>query len=168
MSSQVLSEQVSATAPTALDAWVRLLRGGAALRRIFSAHLQRDHALSINDYEALLVLSRAEGGQLRRIDLASQLVLTASGVTRMLDGLERAGLVRKGTCESDARVTYAVLTDEGRSLLERASADHTAAVHAVFHERYSAEELETLAALLGRLPEAGAADGEACTAGPPA
>ena len=69
--------------------------------------------------------------QVRRIDLASQLVLTASGITRLLDGLERAGLVCKGTCESDARVTYAVLTEQGRALLARASADHTAAVAAV-------------------------------------
>jgi MarR family 2-MHQ and catechol resistance regulon transcriptional repressor len=83
----------------------------------------------------------------------------------MLDGLEAAGLVDKGPCESDARVTYAVLTEAGRALLERASADHTAAVAQVFAERYSAEELETLASLLARLPEAGSADGEACTAG---
>ena len=149
---------------TALTVWVRLLRGGAALRRLFSAYLQRDHGLSINDYEALLVLSRAEGGRLRRIDLASQLVLTASGVTRLLDGLERAGLVCKGSCESDARVTYAVLTDEGRALLERASADHRAAVAEIFGDRYTGDELETLAALLSRLPEAGG-DGEACSAG---
>jgi DNA-binding MarR family transcriptional regulator len=168
MTSQILTEQGAEPRGRALDCWVRLLRGGAALRRIFSAQLQQDHGLSINDYEALLVLSRADGGQLRRVDLAGELVLTASGVTRMLDGLERAGLVEKGVCESDARVTYAVLTDAGRELLARASADHTASVADVFAERFSPEELETLASLLGRLPDAGAAGGESCSAEPPA
>jgi DNA-binding MarR family transcriptional regulator len=165
MMSQVLSKQASAEPleATALTAWIRLLRGGAALRRLFSAYLQRDHGLSINDYEALLLLSHAEGGRLRRIDLASQLVLTASGVTRLLDGLERAGLVCKGDCESDARVTYAVLTDDGRAALERASDDHRAAVAEVLGDRYSPEELATLSSLLSRLPEAGG-DGAACTA----
>jgi DNA-binding MarR family transcriptional regulator len=140
-----------------------MLRGGAALRRALSAKLQSEHGLSINDYEALLVLSRAEDGRLRRVDLAASLVLTASGVTRMLDGLQAAGLVEKASCSSDARVTYAVLTAKGRSALECAAADHTAAVAELFEERYSAEELETLAALLARLPEAGADDGSGCT-----
>jgi DNA-binding MarR family transcriptional regulator len=163
MSRQVLTPQTSASA--ALDCWVRLLRGSAALRRLLSARLQGDHGLSINDYEALLVLSRAEEGRLRRTDLAASLVLTPSGVTRLLDGLERSGLVAKGTCDSDARVTYAVLTDEGRALLARASRDHTTAVAEVFADRYSPQELETLGELLGRLPEAGAAEDESCSAG---
>ena len=51
-------------------------------------------------------------------------MLTPSGVTRLLDGLERDGWVRKGQCESDARVTYAVLTDEGRERLESAGRTH--------------------------------------------
>jgi DNA-binding MarR family transcriptional regulator len=157
MSSQVLSTQASA-----LTAWVRILRGGASLRRSVSARLQSEHGLSINDYEALLVLSRADEGRMRRVDLASSLVLTASGVTRMLDGLEAAGLVEKASCSTDARVTYAVLTGEGREALECAAADHTAAVAELFEERYSPEELEQLAALLARLPEAGA-DGSSCT-----
>lgn len=161
MSSQVLTTQAS----PALDAWVRLLRGSAALRRIVSADLQGRHGLSINDYEALLVLSYAEGGRMRRVDLAGSLVLTASGVTRLLDGLEAAGFVEKGTCPSDARVTYAVLTQKGRELLACASADHTAAVASLFEERYTPEELATLAELLGRLPDAGTADGSACSPG---
>ena len=159
MTSQVLITQ----APSALAAWVRLLRGSAALRRVLSADLQSRHGLSINDYEALLVLSRAEDGRMRRVDLAGELVLTASGVTRLLDGLESAGCVEKASCASDARVTYAVLTKKGRELLTRASADHTAAVATLFEQRYSPEELETLAELLGRLPEAGSADPSECS-----
>src|SRR5215210_5332872 len=78
LSRQVLSRQ----AAPALDAWARLLRGHAAIVRTLSAELEAEHGLTINDYEALLLLSRADEGRLRRVDLAEQLLLTASGVTR--------------------------------------------------------------------------------------
>jgi len=84
MSSQVLSPQASRIA---LSAWVRLLRGHASATRELSAQLQAEHGLTINDYEALLHLSRADGRSMRRVDLAEQLLLTASGVTRLLDGV---------------------------------------------------------------------------------
>ena len=90
---------------------------------------------------------------MRRIDLARALGLTASGVTRLLDGLERAGLVEKRTCSEDARVTYAVLSDAGAERLESASCSHVGSVRALFEERYTEEEIETLAELLGRLPQ---------------
>ena len=90
---------------------------------------------------------------MRRIDLARGLGLTASGVTRLLDGLERDGLVEKRTCSSDARVTYAALTAAGAQRLEQASCSHVGSVRALFEERYTEEELETLATLLARLPQ---------------
>src|ERR671930_901793 len=131
MSRQILREQAS----PALDAWVRLLRSHSALTRLLSAELRAEHGLTINDYEALLVLSRAPEGALRRVDLAERLLLTPSGVTRLLDGLESAGLVEKGSCPTDARVTYAVLTDAGRARLQAASASHLAAVRRVLESR---------------------------------
>jgi DNA-binding MarR family transcriptional regulator len=160
LSRQVLSRQ----AAPALDVWARLLRGHAAITRALSAELEAEHCLTINDYEALFLLSRAEEGRLRRVDLAERLLLTASGVTRLLDGLERAGLVERGFCASDRRVTYAVLTEAGRARLEEASASHLAGVRAFLEERFSGEELDQLAALLGRLPEAAGATGEDCAA----
>jgi DNA-binding MarR family transcriptional regulator len=141
----------------AIEAWVRLLRSYVSARRGFNAQLTCEYGLTINDYEALLRLSRAEGQRLRRVDLAGSLLLTQSGVTRLLDGLERAGLVEKGHCESDARVTYAVLTDAGRETFEAASASHVAAIRALFEEHFDEKELATLAHLLGRLP--GASEG---------
>ena len=84
-------------------------------------------------------------------------------VTRLLDGLERAGLVERAACASDRRVTYAVLTDAGRARLEAASGSHVASVRAFFEERFSDAELDRLAALLGRLPGA-AGVVEDCTA----
>jgi DNA-binding MarR family transcriptional regulator len=162
MTSQVLTTQAS---PATIAAFARLLRTHAAVTRDLSAKLVADHGLTINDYEALLHLSHAEEGALRRVDLAEKLVLTPSGVTRLLDGLERTGCVEKGSCESDARVTYAVLTKEGRDKLEAASRSHIAQVSALFEERFSREELETLAALLGRLPGGGGGNDEECSPG---
>ena len=152
MSSQVLSNQVLTDA--AVEAFVNLLRIHAGTSRELSADLTAEHGLTINDYEALLLLSRAEDHSLRRIDLASRLLLTASGVTRLLDGLEREGYVEKGSCASDARVTYAVLTEKGREKLERAQCSHVAAICELFEKRFSPEELATLTRLLTRLPGA--------------
>ena len=157
MSSQVLTTQAS----VAVEAFVRLLRGHAATTRALSAELQAEFGLTINDYEALLRLSRADDGRMRRIDLANELLLTASGVTRLLDGLERAGYVEKASCASDARVTYAALTAEGRARFEEASRAHVGAVRKLFEDRFDADELATLTRLLERLPGAGAA-GESC------
>ena len=151
MTSQVLTPQASAPA---LEAWLGLLRSHAAARRLLNAQLQGEHGLTVTEYEALLLLSRAEHESLRRVDLADGLQLTASGVTRLLDGLEAGRLVDKATCSTDARVTYAVLTAEGRSKLRSASCSHEASVRAFFEERFSCEELETLASLLRRLPGA--------------
>jgi DNA-binding MarR family transcriptional regulator len=149
MSSQVLSAQVYS--PSA-EAFVRLLRAHAATTRALSVELVKEHGLTINAYEALLRLSRADGQQMRRIDLAESLLLTASGVTRLLDGLEREGYVAKARCETDARVTYAVLTDAGRDKLREASRSHHAAIGEIFESRFDPEELAALAELLDRLP----------------
>jgi len=120
--------------------------------------------LTINDYDCLLHLSRAENGQMRRVDLAEKLMLTASGVTRLLEGLEVAGLVERATCASDRRVAYAVLTEAGREKLQEASDSHLAGIRTFFEERFSSDELDQLAGLLGRLPEAAEASSEDCAA----
>jgi DNA-binding MarR family transcriptional regulator len=157
MTSQVLSEQLS-TAP--VQAFIRLLQGHAAVTRALSADLVRDHGLTINDYEALLRLSRAPDYGMKRVELAESLVLTPSGVTRLLDGLERAGYVEKGSCDTDARITYAVLTEAGREKLEEASRSHVAQIRTFFGDRFDDDEILTLAELLGRLPGAVGDDGD--------
>jgi DNA-binding MarR family transcriptional regulator len=133
---------------------VGLLRAHAAATRSVSAGLLAEHGLSINDYEALLHLSIAPDG-MRRVDLAEKLLLTASGVTRLLDGLENAGLVGKRACKTDARVTYAVLTDAGLERFEAAKCSHVRAIRELFEGRLDEGELRSLAELLGRLPAAG-------------
>jgi len=80
--------------------------------RELSARLENAHGLTLSDFDVLVQLFHAEGNRLRRVDLARSVILTASGITRLLDGLERAGWVEKQRCESDARVTYAALTTD--------------------------------------------------------
>jgi DNA-binding MarR family transcriptional regulator len=145
-----------------VEAWINLIRGQSATIRVINAQLVADHGLTINDFECMLLLARAEERRMRRIDLAEQLILTASGVTRLLDGLEKEGWVDRAACATDRRVTYAVLTDEGYSKLQKASKTHVADLRAFFEARFSNEELEQLAGLLGRLP-AEAAGAECCT-----
>ena len=88
---------------------------------------------------------------MRRVDLAEQVLLTASGITRLLDGLERSGYVARGSCPSDRRVVYAVLTDAGLAKFREASESHLAQIDALFAARFDEDELGELSALLARL-----------------
>jgi DNA-binding MarR family transcriptional regulator len=134
-----------------MTGWVAFLRGHSALTRELNAELVAQHGLTLSDYEVLLRLSQAEERSMRRVDLAHGVLLTASGITRLLDGLERAGFVTRRTCDSDARVSYAVLTDEGYDRLREASRTHIDGVQRAFAARYSDDELAILAELLSRL-----------------
>ena len=156
MSSQVLTPQQ--LSEPGLQAWTRFLRAHAALTRELSTRLETQHALTLSDYDVLLQLYHAPGRRLRRIDLARQVLLTASGITRLLDGLEACGLVKKERCASDARVTYAVLTERGIRKCEEASESHLADVEELFAANFDSAERASLADLLGRLPLANTSD----------
>ena len=92
---------------------------------------------------------------MRRVDLAESVILTASGITRLLDGLERSGFVEKHSCATDARVSYAKLTPAGLRKLREAAVTHLQGVEDLFTSRFSGLELESLAGLLRRLPLSG-------------
>jgi MarR family 2-MHQ and catechol resistance regulon transcriptional repressor len=154
MSSQVLSEQ-SLGAQT----FVTLVRAHAAATRKLSSQLSADHGLTLNDFEVLLRLARAPDRRMRRVDLAEQILLTASGVTRLLDGLERSGYCERASCETDRRVVYAVLTDVGLEKLREAAASHFVQIEELFGEMFAEHELEALTGLLARL---GGTDPAAC------
>jgi len=139
---------------------VRFLRAHAALTRALSADLVAEHGLTINDYEVLLHLARAPEKLLRRVDLSERVVLTASGITRLLEGLEQAGYVERAACPTDRRVVYARLTAAGEQKLRQASRTHLAGIDELFTGRFSADELATLSSLLARLPAAGDGDGQ--------
>ncbi len=148
MSTQVLKR----TTPE-ITTWVALLRVHATTTRRFNAQLVADHGLTLNDYEVLLHLARADDRRLRRVDLAQRVLLTPSGITRLVAGLERAGYVERASCASDARVTYAQLTEAGLKKLREASETHVADINELFRGRFSKEELEALGGLLERLPQ---------------
>jgi DNA-binding MarR family transcriptional regulator len=157
--SQVLTTQE--LSETTQLAWLRFLRAHAALTRELGARLEADHGLTMSDFDVLIQLYHAEDHAMRRIDIARSVLLTASGITRLLDGLERCGLVAKKSCESDARVSYAVLTAEGLRKVEEARDSHHADVDELFGSRLTPEERQQLAELLGRLPLAQTS--EACS-----
>jgi len=148
MPSQVLSEQ-----SLRIQAFVALLRAHASTTRQLNAQLIADHGLTMADYDVLLHLAWAPDRRMRRVDLADQILLTASGVTRLLDGLEREGLVERGSCDGDRRVVYAVLTDAGLARLREASGTHLPQVEAFLAARFDDDELADLRAYLGRLAE---------------
>jgi DNA-binding MarR family transcriptional regulator len=135
------------------DAFSGLLGAHATLTRELSAALVASHGLTINDYGCLLLLHRAGEEGMRRIDLANQLQLSPSGITRLLDRLEDQGLVGKGECKSDARVSYAILTDAGHEKLKDAAPGHVDDIDRRLSAVLSEDEMKTLAELLGRLTD---------------
>ena len=90
---------------------------------------------------------------MRRIDLAHELQLSPSGITRLLDRLEEQGLVGKGACKEDARVSYAILTDDGEAKIKEAWPEHVDAVERRVGAVLSQEEIKTLAEILGKLSD---------------
>jgi DNA-binding MarR family transcriptional regulator len=125
----------------------------ATLTRQLSSQLVEQHGLTMSEYEVLFLLSREPDHSMRRIDLSREVRLSPSGITRMLDRLEATGLVKKGACAQDARVTYAVLTEAGMHKLRECSPDHFAAIERLIGERLNEEEVESLGRLLERLSD---------------
>ena len=144
------------------DVFANLATAYATLTRELSASLVAQHGLTINDYGCLLLLSRAGEEGMRRIDLANELRLSPSGITRLLDRLEDQGLVGKGACKEDARVSYAILTDTGLAKLEEAAPGHVEDIDRQLANLLDEDEMLTLAELLGRVA---GGRGEDCTPG---
>ena len=142
---------MSTTVRQPTQAWIRFLHAHATVIRELNAELTAAHGLTLNDYEVLLWLARAPDRRLRRVDLAERVLLTASGITRLLEWLERQGFVRKAACSSDGRVVYAELTDDGYEKLRTASRTHLDGIDRLYEGRFDSEGLDTLAELLGRL-----------------
>jgi MarR family 2-MHQ and catechol resistance regulon transcriptional repressor len=129
----------------------RLIGAHSTLTREISAQLVADHGLTLSEFEVLMLLARAPDRAMRRVDVAHEVRLSPSGVTRMLDRLEAAGMVGKRDCKKDARVTYAELTEAGLAKLEHCAPDHIAAVERLLGQRFDRHELASLVELLGRL-----------------
>ena len=157
---------MSAQAPplrgTEVETWAGLIRAHASITRRFNAELVAEHGLTLSAYEVLLRLAHAPDRRMRRVDLSEEVLLTPSGITRLLAGLEESGFVERASCASDARVTYAQLTDSGFAKLREAAGTHVAGIRGVFSARFSLEEMTTLRDLLQRLPLEDATDDVSC------
>lgn len=138
-----------------LDAWRSYLKSHATILRELDAQLIAEHRMTARDYEVLLYLAQAPDRQLPMSALAQNTMLTRSGITRLIDGMVQAGLIERVACPSDARVSYARLTDSGYEKLRCAGASHVAAIQRLFLSHFNAAETEQLASLLSRLPGAG-------------
>ncbi len=123
------------------------------------------HGLTLSDYDVLVQLARAPEHKLRNIELAKAVVLTRSGVTRLVDGLERDGLVQRSSCPSDKRGTLVAITPEGQHRLQAAAGTHLAGVRELFLELLGDEGRTQMDALLAQLPS-GDCDQRACLADP--
>ena len=137
--------------PTELRAWRALVRAHRCLVKRLDAQLEAEHNLPLTSYEVLNRLAASEGGKLRMHDIASSVLLSRSGLTRLIDRLERDGLVARCSCENDARGAYAVITDEGRARVAQARGAHLTGVRELFVAHYTEAELELLGPLLERL-----------------
>ena len=131
-------------------AWRGLVRVHAALVKELDAELEARHRLPLTSYEVLCQLRHSPHGKLRMAELAEYALLSRSGMTRLIDRLEREGMVGRTTCDKDGRGCYAVLTEQGRDAVDRARATYLAVVRAGFLRHFSAAELRGLGDLLTR------------------
>ncbi len=135
-----------------LISWELFLRSHAAITRQLDVLLQRNSGITLRDYEVLLRLYRAPDHGIRMSDLAAQVALTPSGMTRLIAGLRTDGMVDRVRCESDSRVTWITLTDDGRRRFETIRERHLADVERLFVGRFTDEQRDALSELLDLLP----------------
>jgi DNA-binding MarR family transcriptional regulator len=128
-----------------------MLRLHARLVRELSAELEQAHGMPLSSYEVLLVLANAPDERMRMAELADSVLLSPSGITRLVDRLVTDGLVGKQRCLRDRRGWYAVLTDVGRERLADARGTHLAGVRARFHEQITPAEQALLTGIWERL-----------------
>jgi DNA-binding MarR family transcriptional regulator len=134
-----------------LAAWRGLLRAHSELVRTLDAELAREHDMPLSTYEVLLYLNDSDDGRMRMSELADSVLLSRSGLTRLVDRLEREGLLRRERCESDARGLFAEITDEGRRVFGEARATHLDGVRRLFLDRFTRDELRAIGELWKKL-----------------
>ncbi|MCW2949116.1 MAG: transcriptional regulator, MarR family [Thermoleophilia bacterium] len=152
MSSELLSG-------TTLDAWQRLLRAHGVIARVLDAEMQAAHGITLSDYDVLVNLRDADDC-LKMSELSRRALLTRSGMTRLVQGLERHGYVSRSACNNDARVSYAGITAAGRQLLTSARVTHHQGIRRVFADHLSEAEIAAFANTLAKIP--GVVDMSSC------
>jgi DNA-binding MarR family transcriptional regulator len=138
-----------------LAAWRGMLRVHSDMTRVLDAELTHRHGLPLTSYEVLLFLADSPDGRMRMSELADSVLLSRSGLTRLVDRLERDGLLEREQCEEDARGYFAAITDRGRVLFTEARRTHLAGVRERFLSRFSRDDLQTLGELWEKVPQGG-------------
>jgi DNA-binding MarR family transcriptional regulator len=138
-----------------LAAWRGMLRVHSDMTRVLDAELTHRHRLPLTSYEVLLFLADSPDGRMRMSELADSVLLSRSGLTRLVDRLERDGLLEREQCEEDARGYFAAITDRGRTLFTEARRTHLAGVRERFLSRFSRDDLQTLGELWEKVPHGG-------------
>jgi DNA-binding MarR family transcriptional regulator len=145
-----------------LGAWRGLLRVHAHLVKALDSELEQVHGLQLISYEVLLYLDQADDARMRMCDLAACVLLSRSGLTRLIDRLEREGLVARHSCEQDARGAYARLTEAGHAKLAAVRPTHLDGVRRHFLVHFEEAELDVLAGYWERVSPGSAAPGAGC------
>ncbi|HMS62499.1 MAG TPA: MarR family transcriptional regulator [Solirubrobacteraceae bacterium] len=145
-----------------LHAWRGMLRVHASLTKALDADLEAEHGLPLSSYEVLLHLANADDERMRMSDLAHSVILSRSGLTRLVDRMEREGLLARESCPSDARGAFARLTDVGRGKLDAARRTHLSGVRERFLDRLTPDELVVLGDCWSRVLPPGSDPGPAC------
>ena len=143
-----------------VEAWKGLLLAHATLVEQIDREMARHNLLPLDWYDALLALEDAPGRRLKMSDLADQVLLSKSGLTRLVDRLEAKGYIKREGCRSDRRVAYAVLTPEGLKAREESWPTYRAAIQDHFASHLTSEQLEvigtSLQKFIGRYRQRGA------------
>lgn len=126
-------------------AWSGFLETYALMNRLIEADLQSHAQISHVEFEVLLRLALAEDRRMRLQDLTAQSILSQSGVSRVVERLERAGLVRRESAREDRRGAYAILTETGAARFRSAAQQHIAFVRATFLSQCTEAELQCMA-----------------------
>jgi DNA-binding MarR family transcriptional regulator len=126
-----------------MRAWRNYIATVSAVGQALEADMQ-PHGLTMGDYEVLVYLSEAEDSRMRMCDLAVNLRLSPSGLTRRLDGLVRSGLVERKSCAADRRVMYAQITDRGLEVMRRAAPDHVDGVRRHLIDLLSPQQIQQM------------------------
>jgi DNA-binding MarR family transcriptional regulator len=150
MTAQPDAQRISSKDPR-LGAWRSFLTAHARLTRLLDEELRAEHGLSLAEYDALLQLAEAPDRRMRMNRLAEQVILSRSGVTRLIDRLVADGLVERSACLADARGAEAVLTDAGLQRLRTAARTHLRGISAYFVEPLARDDLATIERSLGRI-----------------
>lgn len=134
-------------------AWRTFLEAHSRTIESLARELRDEKDLPLAWYDVLVQLSEAPDRRLRMQELAEAILLSKSGLTRLIDRMERDGLIARQACPADRRGTFAELTPAGSRRLEEAAPTHVRGVHEHFARLFDDDEAATLAALLSRVVE---------------